>query len=45
MTEKDTLEQKIIEIDEQIKAIDSVKNYEKGLVDSEGFPRNDVDFG
>ena len=34
MAEKDVLEQKIFEIDEQINAIDSVKNYEKGLVDS-----------
>ena len=45
IAEKDNLEQRIIAIDTEIKAIDSAQKFDKGVIDSEGFPRADVDFG
>ena len=42
---KDKIEKEISELTVQIEVIDSTKNFRDGLVDGEGFPRADLNFG
>lgn len=39
------MEKKIAELTVEIEALDSTKGLNKNLVDAEGFPRADIDFG
>lgn len=39
------MEKEITTLTSQIALIDETKSFSKGLVDSEGFPRSDIDFG
>lgn len=43
--QKDEMEKTIAKLTEQIEEIDKVKHFDQGLVDREGFPREDLDFG
>lgn len=45
MAQKDQMEVKLMGLDAELKAINDGKQYQKGLVDAEGFPRADIDFG
>lgn len=45
MAQKDQLEEKLIKVDAELTAINETKKFDKGLVDAEGFPRADIDFG
>lgn len=45
MAQKDQIEAKIMSVDAELKAINESKNFDQGVVDHEGFPRADIDFG
>mmetsp|Transcript_35538 Transcript_35538/g.32033 ORF Transcript_35538/g.32033 Transcript_35538/m.32033 type:complete len:160 (-) Transcript_35538:323-802(-) len=44
VTQREAHEKEIAQLGKTIQAINEAKNYEKGLVDEEGFPRKDLDF-
>ena len=45
IAEKDVMEKEIASLTTKIELIDETKQFSHGLVDHEGFPRNDINFG
>lgn len=45
IAQKDAMEKEIASLTTQLDLLDETKHFSQGLVDREGFPRNDIDFG
>lgn len=43
--QKDTLELTLAALTQQIELLEQTKGFQAGLVDAQGFPRADIDFG